>query len=266
MSGSGSSVFGLFASAASAQRALAALAPTPAVYVTDLQPSPAVRRARVPGHERSGDRLPWGTRLSPRAAGAWPSGKATGFGPADWRFESPAPARTAVAGRAAEESFGHDGNERHVCRTAESFFTGEPAAGRDRPGRRAGYAHEVRAAQGYAPHLRAAVAGLRARRGGRPRPGAPGRGDRARSRRGRSRPAAGRPVRRPGRATGQWRRRAGRHGSPRGLRRRRHGLERRRAADRRRAAGGLAPSSRRLHGAGDHHHRRAGRSRPTTGA
>jgi len=39
MSGSGSSVFGLFASAASAQRALAALAPTPAVYVTDLQPA-----------------------------------------------------------------------------------------------------------------------------------------------------------------------------------------------------------------------------------
>ena len=39
MSGSGSSVFGLFASAASAQRALAALAPTPAVYVTDLQPT-----------------------------------------------------------------------------------------------------------------------------------------------------------------------------------------------------------------------------------
>jgi len=38
MSGSGSSVFGLFARAASAQRALAALAPTPAVYVTDLQP------------------------------------------------------------------------------------------------------------------------------------------------------------------------------------------------------------------------------------
>jgi len=38
MSGSGSSVFGLFASAASAQRAVAALAPTPAVYVTDLQP------------------------------------------------------------------------------------------------------------------------------------------------------------------------------------------------------------------------------------
>ncbi len=39
MSGSGSSVFGLFASAASAQRALAALAPTRAVYVTDLQPT-----------------------------------------------------------------------------------------------------------------------------------------------------------------------------------------------------------------------------------
>lgn len=38
MSGSGSSVFGLFASAASAQRALAALAPVQAVYVTDLQP------------------------------------------------------------------------------------------------------------------------------------------------------------------------------------------------------------------------------------
>ncbi len=41
MSGSGSSVFGLFASAASAQRALAALAPTAAVYVTDLQPGDA---------------------------------------------------------------------------------------------------------------------------------------------------------------------------------------------------------------------------------
>ena len=39
MSGSGSSVFGLFASAARAQRACAALAPTPAVYVTDLQPT-----------------------------------------------------------------------------------------------------------------------------------------------------------------------------------------------------------------------------------
>jgi len=39
MSGSGSSVFGLFASAASAQRALAPRAPTPAVYVTDQQPS-----------------------------------------------------------------------------------------------------------------------------------------------------------------------------------------------------------------------------------
>ena len=38
MSGSGSSVFGLFASAARAQRACAALAPTAAVYVTDLQP------------------------------------------------------------------------------------------------------------------------------------------------------------------------------------------------------------------------------------
>ena len=52
MSGSGSSVFGLFASAASAQRALAALAPTPAVYVTDLQPrgevapKPTARRRR----------------------------------------------------------------------------------------------------------------------------------------------------------------------------------------------------------------------------
>ncbi len=51
MSGSGSSVFGLFASAASAQRALAALAPTPALYVTDLQPGlpPA---ARPPGAGR----------------------------------------------------------------------------------------------------------------------------------------------------------------------------------------------------------------------
>ncbi len=38
MSGSGSSVFGLFASAARAQRACAALAPTAAVYVTDLRP------------------------------------------------------------------------------------------------------------------------------------------------------------------------------------------------------------------------------------
>ncbi len=50
MSGSGSSVFGLFASAASAQRALAALAPTPAVYVTDLQPgAPPAPRSRGGG-------------------------------------------------------------------------------------------------------------------------------------------------------------------------------------------------------------------------
>ena len=47
MSGSGSSVFGLFASAAGAQRALAALAPLQAVYVTDLQPRrPTSRRSR----------------------------------------------------------------------------------------------------------------------------------------------------------------------------------------------------------------------------
>jgi 4-diphosphocytidyl-2-C-methyl-D-erythritol kinase len=38
MSGSGSSVFGLFSSAAGAQRAVVALAPLQAVYVTDLQP------------------------------------------------------------------------------------------------------------------------------------------------------------------------------------------------------------------------------------
>jgi 4-diphosphocytidyl-2-C-methyl-D-erythritol kinase len=55
MSGSGSSVFGLFGSAASAQRALAALAPTRAVYVTDLQPrdDPAGRRGpRRPSQSR----------------------------------------------------------------------------------------------------------------------------------------------------------------------------------------------------------------------
>jgi 4-diphosphocytidyl-2-C-methyl-D-erythritol kinase len=50
MSGSGSGVFGLFASAASAQRALAALAPTPAVYVTELQPgAPPAPRPRGAG-------------------------------------------------------------------------------------------------------------------------------------------------------------------------------------------------------------------------
>lgn len=54
MSGSGSSVFGLFASAASAQRALAALAPTPAVYVTDLQPGAAPATGSRSG--RSGPR------------------------------------------------------------------------------------------------------------------------------------------------------------------------------------------------------------------
>ncbi len=53
MSGSGSSVFGLFASAARAQRALAALAPTPAVYVTDLQPRGEAAPDRpVPGRPR----------------------------------------------------------------------------------------------------------------------------------------------------------------------------------------------------------------------
>ena len=54
MSGSGSSVFGLFGSAASAQRALAALAPSPRVYVTDLQPGAAP--ATGSGAGRSGPR------------------------------------------------------------------------------------------------------------------------------------------------------------------------------------------------------------------
>jgi 4-diphosphocytidyl-2-C-methyl-D-erythritol kinase len=50
MSGSGSSVFGLFVSAASAQRALAALTPTRAVYVTDLQPRAAAAPGRSGAH------------------------------------------------------------------------------------------------------------------------------------------------------------------------------------------------------------------------
>ena len=49
MSGSGSSVFGLFASAARAQRACAALAPTAAVYVTDLQPGDGAPAPAPPG-------------------------------------------------------------------------------------------------------------------------------------------------------------------------------------------------------------------------
>ena len=49
MSGSGSSVFGLFASAARAQRACAALAPTAAVYVTDLRPGDGSSAASRPG-------------------------------------------------------------------------------------------------------------------------------------------------------------------------------------------------------------------------
>ena len=65
MSGSGSSVFGLFTSAASAQRALAALAPTRAVYVTDLQPGgpPAERRGGA-GEARFG-RRPAGGAAAP---------------------------------------------------------------------------------------------------------------------------------------------------------------------------------------------------------
>jgi 4-diphosphocytidyl-2-C-methyl-D-erythritol kinase len=49
MSGSGSSVFGLFASAARAQRACAALAPTAAVYVTDLRPGDGPSAPSLPG-------------------------------------------------------------------------------------------------------------------------------------------------------------------------------------------------------------------------
>ena len=51
MSGSGSSVFGLFASAARAQRACATLAPTAAVYVTDLQPGDAPAGGEVGGSQ-----------------------------------------------------------------------------------------------------------------------------------------------------------------------------------------------------------------------
>lgn len=49
MSGSGSSVFGLFASAARAQRACAALAPTAAVYMTDLRPGDDPSAPSLPG-------------------------------------------------------------------------------------------------------------------------------------------------------------------------------------------------------------------------
>ena len=110
-------------------------------------------------------------------------------------------------------------------------------AGRDRPGRRPGHAHEVRAAQGAAPRLRPAAAGLRARRRRHPRAGASRRGHGPRARRGRSRfcrAGAERAVQ--AERLRQRRRRAGRHGAARRLRGRRHGLERRRAAGRRRAA------------------------------
>ena len=46
MTGSGAAVFGLFASQTGASKARAALAPSRAWYVTDLQPAPAVQRGR----------------------------------------------------------------------------------------------------------------------------------------------------------------------------------------------------------------------------
>ena len=87
MSGSGSSVFGLFASAASAQRALAALAPTRAVYVTDLQPT----GGEAPG--AGGDTLRLGQPS--RSAHQWGVAKwqGNGFWSRDRRFESSRPSQ-----------------------------------------------------------------------------------------------------------------------------------------------------------------------------
>ena len=132
------------------------------------------------------------------------------------------------------------------------------------PGRRSRHAHEVRPAQGPAPRLRPAAAGLRARRGRRA----------SRRRAWSWSPGAEHDdpvaavlpsgVERAVQAERlrQRRRRARRHGAAGRLRGRRHGPERRRAAGRRRAARRPAPPSRRLHRARHRHHRRARRPGP----
>ncbi|HMK92878.1 MAG TPA: 4-(cytidine 5'-diphospho)-2-C-methyl-D-erythritol kinase [Thermoleophilia bacterium] len=93
MSGSGSSVFGLFASAASAQRALAALAPTTAVYATDLQPAEEGTPARAGGGEsESAERegtAPAGDARGGQSETTSPGGTGLGQRPPGRRSEPP---------------------------------------------------------------------------------------------------------------------------------------------------------------------------------
>ena len=205
MSGSGSSVFGLFASAARAQRACAALAPTAAVYVTDLQPGdgdPQSGAARQRSAAAAGSRDTTGPhrggRMTARggpdaAVGAWPSGKATGFGPVIGGSNPPAPATYRGGGRRTDDrptaTIGT--NAMSVEQPTTSSRASRPLAV-DGPGCRSRHAHEVRPAQGHASRLRAAAAGVRARRGRRARAGARGRGHRPERRRPGRGDAAGR--------------------------------------------------------------------------
>ena len=128
--------------------------------------------------------LPWLVRRLPArcCVGAWPSGKATGFGPVMRRFESCRPSfflfRLIPSGCALAADLAHrDGG---------------------RAGRRPGQAHEVRPAQGAPPGVRQAHAAPRPRRGrgGRRRPHRRGAGARSRPGASRScRPAAWWPCR-----------------------------------------------------------------------